>query len=92
MNVVTVASHIEIVQEGQRGDGNRRFQHGLSHLNIHLLNQFRYCSPYVTFVLLEVLLQAIVAEVQCDREVSIHQLENFHSFCSFIIFVDPILI
>lgn len=72
MDDVTVASSLEIAQEEEYGVRERRFQHGNFHLGIHPFSLFADFTRFVAGVLLVLLLQELVAKLQCGGKVSSH--------------------
>lgn len=92
MDAVTVVRSFETVQEEEHWDWIRRFKYRIFHLNKHLSNVHGYFVRYVAIVLLLLLLQAIVAEVQCSRWVSFYLLANVYIRLSFIIRVALVVV
>lgn len=60
MDTVTVANTLRTVQKCGYWGEMRRFKHSGSPYNIHLLSTFGHFAGYLTVLLLELLLQAIV--------------------------------
>lgn len=92
MELFLLQAGFEVLEEGEHKDEIRRFKHDSFHLKSFLLSPLLYFALNMAADVLILLLQAIVAKVQCGVEVSFHQFENFHFSRPFIIYVDIVVV